>query len=283
MNKIFILYWEPGSCGDFVHSLFLKRPEEYYGVIDNFSVDDRGRVVPSGVLPFFKDNFSHEGNAWYLRTWNDDDIVLLLTFLNGNRTFVLPTIRYDQLEFLQSRLENATTVGMTYPSNMFPLVLKNWCKKVASIDPKLRKHYTKPLHQYLINKNVFGEYILKEQLNFGSKIKQSVNECFDINIPLENLYNRNLSDLKKLFHDSAHIDTMFNEWIKKQSVMHQYYYNVPIVLKQALGFNSVATQHGNPDAELDIFDNILINHQIKSTVNFKTLKQAANFLETGQH
>ena len=63
--------------------------------------------------------------------------------------------------------------------------------------------------------------------------------------------------------------------------MHQYYYNVPIVLKQALGFNSVATQHGNPDAELDIFDNILINHQIKSTVNFKTLKQAANFFRNG--
>jgi hypothetical protein len=123
---------------------------------------------------------------------------------------------------------------------------------------------------------------LSEQLKFGSRIKHSVTGCFDVAISVEDLYNKNLSSLTSLFQDSSHVRDMFDQWIKKQSIIHQYCYNVPTVLKQALGYNSTATEKGNLGAELDTFDNILIRHQnnSNSTANFKTLQQASDFFKS---
>lgn len=283
MSNITILYWEPGSCGDFVQSVLLTRHEEYQGIIENFSIDLQGRVN-SRLLDFFKDRLDHEPKKFYFKTWTVDDVELLSTYVSTLNVpgFVIPTHRMDQVDFLQSQFSNCKTVGITYPVNMFHLVLKNWCKKVAAGLEDLEKIYNDPYHQYLKTKNIFGEFILSEQLKFGSQIKSSVNGGFDVAISLEDLYNQNLLSLTLLFQDSSHVQGMFDQWIEKQNIMHRYCYNVPAVLKQALGYNSTAVQLGNMDAELDAFDNILIRHQNRpnSTANFKTLQQASDFFKS---
>lgn len=282
MGNISILYWEPGSGGDFVHNLLLTQSNEYYGVIEKFNIDDHGRVIPI-VSSFFKETFNHDSYEWYLRLWTVDNIKMLsnLTECNPERTFVLPTHCFEQLSFLKSQIPGVKTIGITYPSNMFLLVLKNWCKKVVPTDKKLAEIYNQPLHQYLRSKNVFGEYVLSEQLKFGLKIRTTIDDLFNTAICLERLYAGDLSILRTLFQNSDHLDHMFNVWIQKQSIIHRYHNQLPDSLKLSLGYNSVATKQGNLDVDLDVFDNILINHfnHLTPPKNFKTLQQAADFFK----
>lgn len=282
MSKIVVLYWEPGSGGDFVYSTLLARLDEYQGILTNTTINSQGRVVPT-LLPFFEENFSHRPEQWYLREWTIDDVQLLSTFAAQSKSCtVIPTHRVDQAKFLQSQIAGSTVVGITYPTNMFPLVLKNWCKKVAANDTELQKIYNKPLHQHLRSKNSFGEFVLYEQLKFGSMISSSVGPAFDVNISLEDLYNKNLTTLNALFQDCSHVSDMFNSWFKHQSILHQVQYNIPAILQKALGYNSAALTTNMLDIELDQFDNILIKHQNSpnKTPNFKTLQQAADFFKS---
>jgi hypothetical protein len=282
MNKVVILYWEPGSCGDFVHSLLLANPNEYQGVVTFSPVNNQGRITPT-ILPFFNNNFNHDPEQWYLRTWSKEDIVTLNKFVSDSQTcIVVPTHRFDQAEFLQSQISGSMLCGITYPHNMFPLVLKNWCKKVAPYSPVLQTIYNQPIHQYFKNKNIFGEFILSEQLKFGSKIKLSVENIFDINISLEDIYSKNLSTLNSLFTDHGHVKSMFDSWISQQSSIHQSQYKIPEILQQALGYNSKANYVDTLNNDLDFFDNKLIQHQTQlshSTKYFKTLQQAADFFK----
>ena len=283
MSKIVVLYWEPGSCGDFVHSTMLERAEEYHGMLNRFQIDSTGRAVPGTVLPFFRENFICTDNLWYEITWDQANLDKLSVYLSEHniQQFVIPTHRYTQVEAIKKLIPHVVTAGVTYPKGMFPLVLKNWCKKVAAKDKVLQKIYNKPLHQNLIKNNLFGEYILTEQLKFGSNIPTSVDHDFDIDISLEELFNQNLTSVKSLFADSNHVDSLFNGWFKQQSALHKYHYSMPPELKKSLGFNSLAVNKGSLDIELDTFDNILINHHAGSNQNttFKTLTQAINFFK----
>jgi hypothetical protein len=284
MNKVAILYWEPGSCGDFVYSLLLANPREYHGVVNFSSVNGHGRINPT-ILPFFSNNFDYEPGRWYRRTWTNTDITMLNKFVTNTQTcMVVPTHRLDQAQFLQSQISGSTIFGITYPTNMFPLVLKNWCKKVVPDNTDLQKIYNQPIHQYFRNKNIFGEFVLSEQLKFGSNIKSSVEANFDVNISLEDIYSKNLATLNSLFIDHTHVKDMFDSWFALQSSVHQYQYNIPEILQQALGYNSTAEYADTLDIELDSFDNTLIQHQtqLNSKKHFKTLQQAAEFLKVKQ-
>ena len=287
MNKIIILYWEPGSCGDFIHSLMLSNTAEYQGVVTDFTSTDQGRLVPT-IGKFFKENFDCNHQQWYLRSWSVVDCQHLANFVNTleNKNFVIPTHRYDQLKFLKTHFPDSISIGITYPKNMFPLVLKNWCKKVAPNDNMLNKIYNQPLHQLLKSKNRFGEFILTEQLKFGSNIKSSVSEHFDLEIALEDLYSKNLKSIHSLFINSTHVEESFNDWIEKQNNIHQYHYDMPQILQSALGYNSKCTTPGDLSIELDIFDYIAIKHQYnsfnctKAMPKFKTLQQSMIFFKT---
>ena len=280
MSKIIIFYWEPGSCGDFIHSLLLSRPLEYQGVVEQFTSTDQGRLVPE-LLQFFTENFDHESVAWYLRKWTVTDCRVLSDYVDQLNcdAFVLPTHQSDQVDFLQEQFPNSVTMGVTYPANMYPLVLKNWCKKVMPFDPNIHSIYNKPLHKYLLSKNSFGEFVLSEQLKYGTTRLLQVDKKFNIEISLEDLYNGNLSAITALFQDSSHVAQKFSRWIAKQSNLHQHKYNLPTILQTALGYNSKSTTPGNTSLELDMFDNILIKHYStrENTPNFKTLQQAADF------
>ena len=281
MNKVSILYWEPGSCGDFVYSLLSANSCEYQSIANFASINGQGRITPT-ISTFFKDNFIHHPGQWYLRTWTSEDIVILNKFIDSKQTCtVIPTHRLDQARFLQSHIAGSVLVGITYTTNMFLLVLKNWCKKVGPYDNELQKIYNQPIHQYFRNKNIFGEFILSEQLKFGSTLAPSVNANFDVSIPLEDIYSKNLSTLNSLFLNHDHVKDMFDRWIAQQNSIHQYQYKIPEILQQALGHNLTASYTDILNIELDLFDNQLIQYhaQLDSKKYFKTLQQAADFFK----
>jgi hypothetical protein len=280
MTNILIFYWEPGSGGDFVNRLLMERPMEYQGVQEKITLSDQGRFVPK-IKKFFAENFSSNPIQWYFRTWTDADCVLLTDFVADLECpwFVIPTHRLDQVDVLKSQFKHSRSMGITYPNNMFPLVLKNWCKKVAAFDVAIQEIYKKPVHQYLRDKNKFGEFVLSEQLIHGTRLKSSVTNTFDIEISLEDIYNSELARLKSLFKDSDHVDHFFNDWVQHQSNMHSQCYDIPEALRNSLGYNSKSKQHGDLSLSLDTFDNILIKHYFntKHIPNFKTLQQASDF------
>ena len=287
MARVVIFYWEPGSCGDFINSLLMLQPTEYQGVLEeNFVHTDQGRVRTK-ISNFFVENFDHTPMQWLLRTWSVKDCELLSKFINtlDCNSFVIPTHRLDQTDFLQSQFSNSITLGITYPKNMFPLVLKNWCKKVVPTDVAIREIYNQPLPNYLKNKNSFGEFVLSEQLKYGTRLRSVVDKNFDHPISLEDIYNNDLSAVKSLLQDHKHVEQHYNVWIQKQNYMHSYQYNLPSILNQALGYNSKSTRPGNLNCNLDIFDNISITHYCNTHIlltqipRFNTLQQALNFFK----
>jgi hypothetical protein len=181
-------------------------------------------------------------------------------------------------------LPDCKTIGITYPENLKNLVIKNWCKKLSFTDHRIINIYDKPVHEKFRQKGVFGEFILKEQLKFGSKISSRIECSFDVCISLEDIYAGDLSVIESLVSDHVDIDSKFKSWISQQNVLYQYAYDLNINLKQALGFNSKATKQSGLDIELDVFDNIIIQHfcnRSNITVpNFRTLLDANNFFNT---
>jgi hypothetical protein len=263
MSNIIILCWQPGSCGDFVQRELLSDTDNYSGVVKNFIVTDNGRTLPKIDL-FFKQAFEHPPEQWYNRSWSTADCELLYNYVNTLKckNFIIPTHRFDQLPILQKSIPGSKTMGITYPKNMFPLVLKNWCKKVAPQDTQINKIYNQPIHKLMKNKNTFGEFVLIEQLRHGTNIQPAVNSMFDINLSLEDLFCRD--GLK---------------WLDTQNQLHQYQCDLQPTLKQALGYNSKATLPAAEDLLLDTFDNILIKEhcsEVKVPV-FKFLSEANAF------
>jgi hypothetical protein len=282
MFNIIILYWEPGSGGDFIQSLLLS-DNQYRGVVTNFNFTDSGRISPTLDLSF-KELF--ESNLWYFKEWSHEDCCTLADIIKAENItqFVIPTHRVDQISVLQKYFSNSVSVGITYPENMFPIVLKNWCKKVAQTDSYLGKIYNQPVHQYLKNNNVFGEFVLKEQLRFGTRLRTSVEDVFDVAISLEKLYLADLSDIHLLISDQSTVYDNVHRWLSAQGEIQQYCFTVHTNLKDAIGYNSKAVIAGKSNIKLDSFDNILIkeyflkNTLIKNVPIFKTLKQADTFL-----
>jgi len=283
MTKFVVLYWEPGSCGDFVQQCLLYN-KQYHGIIDNFVKDDMGRIRPGSVNQYFKDNFNVENNLWYEIDWNTNNVEKLFQYVQHQniKEFLIPTHHYPQVINLKNQIPEILSVGMVYPKNMFPLVIKNWCKKVTANDTVLKKIYNDPLHKVLIQNKVFGEYILSEQLKFGTNIPFSVLEKFDVNISLESLFNKDVNQIKSLLINNEHVHDLFNEWFTYQSDLYKYQHDLAQELEQSLGFNSLATEITDMNIDLDIFDNILINHfsgSKKQLPIFKTLNQAQIFFK----
>lgn len=280
MTKIIVFYWEPGSCGDFVYSLLLSQPQQYQGVIKSFEITDRGQARPV-IKPEFNESFISEYDQWYVKIWTVEECNRLRDMVSqlSAEYFIVPTHRPEQVKFLETQFPDIITMGIAYPVNMYPLVLKNWCKKVAGTHPAIQQHYNEPVHQYYKNKNVFGEFLLAEQLKRKSYIRQSVEPTFDISLSLEDLYNNQLTSILELLNNNSHVRQHFSNWITKQSTIHQYLYNMPATVRRALGYNSKSTLINQETVLLDQFDNILIKHSSadKAIPNFKTLSDACNY------
>lgn len=280
MNKIAVLYWKPGSCGDFIQSVLLSDSQNYTGVVGDFQQTTNGRVLAKNSFC----NLNQKNNKWYLNDWSKKDFQHVNQLLSNNRCLIIPTHRLDQVDKLKRHWNNCVTIGITYPETLNNLVLKNWCKKVAFEDHRINKIYNKPMHNYLKKNGVFGEFIFKEQLKYGSNIKKSVCYNFDINIPLEEIYAKDLSSIKSLVSDHKIVNFHFNNWISQQNILYQYNYNINKNLKKTLGYNSKAPYQDNIDISIDLFDNILIKH-VNKHINikfpiFSSLAEANDFFKT---
>jgi hypothetical protein len=285
MPNILILYWQPGSGGDFIQSMLLNDSIRYNGVIGQFNWTESGRVTTT-VKPQFKKIFDHEPGKWYSREWSINDCDVLLDSIKKQTadTFIIPTHRIDQVWFLKEQFFNSISVGITYPENMFPIVLKNWCKKIAQNDIDIDKIYDQPIHQYLKKHNIFGEFVLKETLRFGSNLRLLVDDRFDIELSLEDLYIANPTMFESLVDDLHLVTLKMQQWLSLQSPIPQFNCPVNLILKNSLGHNSKATKISDLDLRLDLYDNILIkefclSHKITTAMpTFKTLNSADCFL-----
>jgi hypothetical protein len=174
-------------------------------------------------------------------------------------------------------------VGVTYPANMFPFVLKNICKKVMPDSPVLDEFYNEPIHQYFKNKNSFGEFVFKQQIKHGSATAKSIIAQFDVNISLEKLLINDFDDLVQLLPNINVSDT--ESWLQNQNILYRFQYNINPVLQSILGYNSKSTMETNLNVSLDNFDRIMISEFCKinniavQVSSFNTLETVNNFFE----
>lgn len=281
MSRILVLYWAPGSGGDLVQSLLLT-DSGYQGAVAGFSASAQGRVIPT-IDDRFLELFAQDQEGWYAREWTDSDCELIGSMVIGDKTLILPTHDLRQVDFLRSRFGSCMTVGLTYLNSFFPLVLKNWCRKVGFDDVGVKDHYNLPWHQNLRRKGVFGQFLLGEQLRFGSRVPHSVDCGFDVCINLEDLYVGECKSLLSLMHWQDRAAKMYQRWLDDQSLLHRYRYPIVPALSQALGINHKAAKRETLEIALDGFDYQLIKHYCRQHGNhdpvpaFSTLGEANVF------
>jgi hypothetical protein len=263
MTNVIILYWQPGSGGDTVQHL-LSLNSKFYTVAQGFDLEDSGRTVMK-ILPWFGDNFSHEPGQWYWRDWTYTDIDKIHSCPNlpTHSTLIIPTHRRDQAVWLKENIFNSKVIGICYDKNLYPFVLGQWCKKAAFDNVYVTEHYQTPLFQTLRNQNLFGPYILKDQLRFESNILQAVLPEWDFNLQLENLLLGDTSVLKNIGLDLEPIDSVLRTWVNQQKMLYRWQWRLTDELKSALGHNNQAPVSTDLEFELDEYDRILIQHWLK--------------------
>lgn len=281
MTPLLVLYWVPGAHGDWLQSILLQDPK-YLGVVSGFSTSRQGRIIPT-MDQYFLQNFAHDASQWYWREWTAQDCALIRTRLRSDKILVLPTHDRQQVQVLRQEFCQCLTVGITYPDNFWPLILKNWCVKVGFDNATVKKIYDKPLHQMLRQKGVFDEFLLGEQVKFGSAIPKSICCDFDICIDLERLYAGDSSDLHQLLDWNDQIEAAYQLWLETLPILYRYHFAITDALAEALGSNKLSHTTGHLSAALDRFDQRLIKSFCKSldmTVelpDFHTLAQADDF------
>ena len=260
MTNVIICYWQPGSGGDTIQHL-LSLDSKFYTVVRHFSLEESGRTVAK-ILPWFRNNFSYKPDNWNWRTWSHDDIDMLYSCpdISTDKTLIIPTHRRDQACWLKENIPNSITIGICYPKNMYSYVLSRWCKKVADRDTSVAQHYQATLFQNLRKQQLFGAYVLKDQLKFNSNILQEVLSEWDINLQLENLLIGEISILKNIGLDLESVDSVLCSWINKQKKLYCRQWNLNNNLKSALGYNSRAPVSTDLEIPLDEYDTVLIRH-----------------------
>jgi hypothetical protein len=99
MKNFIVLYWEPGSCGDFVQSLLLSDTQNYSGIVERFECTDQGRISPT-INKVFR-QLDHEQHSWYHRMWSEKDCMYLQQHVGQGTQFIIPTHSLDQVQELQ--------------------------------------------------------------------------------------------------------------------------------------------------------------------------------------
>lgn len=263
MTKAIIFHWQPGSGGDTIQHL-LNLHSKFYTVVQHFDVDEHGKTTGK-MIPWFEHNFQHDINCWYWRNWSykDLDKIFSCPYLSPDRTLIIPTHRQDQARWLKKNISGSITMGICYPKNMYLFVLSQWCNKVAENNWTLRHHYQDKLSQTLRKQKLFGAYVLKEQLQFGSNILQEVSSEWDINLQLENLLIGDITILKNIGLDICKVESVLQAWVNKQKKLYRGQWNITKNLKSALGWNGQAPRLTDLDIPLDEYDRILIKHVLQ--------------------
>ena len=265
MSNIYCLYWVPGSGGDMVSQLLISSGK-FVGAIDEFEISTEGRASPAKLNEEFMQLFPAERSMWYFRSWLDEDIDNLKTLASkSEKDILIGTHDISQLKNIKSKIPNCITLGITYPQELFPAVLKNWCKKVAATDDALASLYkTKSPHaDAMIKKNMFGQFVLKEQLKFGTNVLTEVANQFDIAIDLGDMYNNDISAINRITHVQAEL---YNNWLASQDNLYKFSFPVNKHYVLAVGYNYKATTQNLNPIPISIYDQILIANKTKLPV-----------------
>ena len=266
MHKLYCLYWVPGSAGDMLQQLITGQ-SNIKGAMNTLGLDDNGRAIPK-LDPEFAKEFESIPNQWYFREWTVDDVIKLDSMTNDS-PILIGTHRLDQLQFIKNNSKNCVTIGITYSEYMFPAVIKNWCLKIAADSDAIKEIYTKSnpaLFKKIKENNALGEYILREQLTFGTNIPKSVSYQFDITVSLEKLYIQDLSDLQEFDIDLE----FYKSWVKRQDMLYKVKFSDNTDIKGVLGYNPLASTETSEIA-LSSYDNVLLLMYCKQH-NFKYIR-----------
>lgn len=276
MSKLVCLFWVPGSCGDLVRQLLINTGQ--YSNQSKTVVNEVGRVLPS-VDPYLIEQFPTPADvSWHNRTWYPEDIVKLKQISNKSTLpFIIGTHRLDQLDLIKDSIDDCLTIGVTFNNDLYPAVIKNWCKKASESSLETNLIYKKShpiLSEKFKEKGLYSEFMLLEILKHINNIPKQITPRFDINVNLGEILNSDLSSLAGfLTQDSVAI---FDQWYLLQDPLYKYKFECNDDYINALGYNHCATTVCHHDINLSRLDHILISQYCKT----KNLVSPTRPLET---
>lgn len=275
MSKVYCLFWVPGSGGDIIQQVLGCSEcfeNQYTQTIHN---NGRAIINPDRRLV---ELFTNYAKGWYNRTWSDDDIVELKKLtVNSGRPWIIGTHKLEQVQYLKKSLD-ITTIGITYDKGLYPAVIKNWCKK-SSLDSVENQTIYKDskLAQKFKEKGLYAEFMLKEILNHIDNIPKEVDNVFDINIRLGDMYNSNLSAISNWLTEPGLL--LFAKWLNLQDLLYRVSYKHTQSYVNTIGYNQQATIVLDDPIKLSSLDQILISHYYKKLPsNISTNIDFINFL-----
>ena len=277
MPKIFCLYWAPGSCGDVLQQLLSMNQEWYTG--STFELDQRGRYQRR-VDADFKQAFPADDNRWLWRSWTVSDLELLQTWTEKN--VMIGTHSLEQSQFIKQQLgTDVITLGVTYNTELFPAVIKNFCTKVAESDHDINRIYQQnspDAYSREKQENLFGARVLKDFLKFGTVVPLNQRNQFDIEIKLESILLGDVSWFAQWLTD--HSQQLLQHWLTLQDPLYQVSVsNIDQNYTRSLGVNSQATKPDQQPIQLNIYHNTLIQHYYPQAPNFNNHHEFKYFLE----
>ena len=283
MKNIVCLYWAPGSCGDLIQYLLIKT-NMFSGLAKEYVLDPSGRAKPI-VDDYIQKLFPFKEDSWFNRTWDEKDLDNLKK-LSKEKSFIIGTHQQSQLDFLKHNLGNEiTTMGITYPKSLFPLIIKNFSKKVAPYDKSIIELMSGEKNIKLVNfmfeHKIFDAYFLDQQFKFFDftiPIPEFNDSSYDIDIKLENIYNNDLSELKSLLNEESF--NIFNLWYQKQDNLYKFKYHINQQYIDCIGYNSKATISMDEEIKFSPLDSILIKHYfLKHKINHSIPKSNIELVE----
>lgn len=281
MSKLFCLYWVPGSCGDLLQNLIAMNQDWYIG--SRFELDSTGRYQRR-VESDFASTFPSEKNNWLWRSWAANELDLLQAW--NNKNIMIGTHSIQQVRFIKKYLgHNVTTLGITYGSELFPAVIKNFCVKVAESDHDINQIYQQNHgDQYHLSKqqNTFGSMVLKDFLKFGGPVPQEQQSEFDIDIKLGSILSGHCEWFEQWLNDRSR--QILQQWTTLQDPLYQVIIeNIDTRYIKALGINPMATIPDTEPIKLDNYHQTLIQHHYPQAPNFETHYDFKYFLESIYH
>jgi hypothetical protein len=265
----------PGSGGDIIQQVLGHSgcfENQYTNTVRN---DGRAILNPDRRLVKL---FPKNTGGWYNRTWSDGDVIELKKLIvNSSRPWIIGTHKLEQVNFLKESLD-ITTIGITYDKGLYPAVIKNWCKKSAIDSVENQEIYKdSKIAQKFKEKGLYAEFMLKEILNHINNIPKEVNNVFDINIVLGDMYNGDLFSISNWVTEAG--ISLFAKWVNLQDPLYRFSYKCPQSYINTVGYNQRATIICSAPIKLSNLDQILMSHYYKKLPsNINTNVDFINFL-----
>ena len=261
MPSLYCMFWVPGSCGDILQQVLSHNIDVCTG--GYYDLNSQGRAVRTTTHEFNM-LFPSTPSQWLLRSWSVQDCDRLVN-LAKSQTVVVGTHDYAQVRFLKEYLNSSIeTIGVVYDQNMWPVVLKNFCLKVANSDDLVNQVYqscnTNLYKKFKKNKSV-GAWVLQDQLLHNTKIPKTVDHLFDHVIYLDRLLSGDLQWVSQFRTPGSLL--LFQQWLSIQNLFGRTKMPNNPDLIACLGQNREATvEHPLPIA-LDNYDKIFIKQHVK--------------------